>query len=830
MSDASSSTPKQKRLLDAGLTALKQGDYARAIADLEAVVRSVLEPVPAPLKARAQMGLVVAYAKVGDYAQAVPLCQYLCDHADAKVREWALKTQPSLIKQAAASTAAGSGTAPSESAASEAAVSNPNADPAAGPAAGQGTGVQNLTGFVPLETLPPRSRAVGQRMSAIAANTPSIQRSPDFAATATPPQAPEAAAARGSAGENAGGQGVPVVERLGVERLGVESPGTVPAYEPRWRQAGRVGRLPALGQLHLWPLWLVQGGTAISLFWLVQQLVFQPNNIFWRMAIAMPLLHMSYAFREPGWVEVLVGLGLLAVGSRWLLDVFLRQMYGLRPLSLKQLAVLSPETGRSLARFCSQRRIPIPALGLLPIAEPVILSYGVVPWVTRTVVSQGVLDRLADDEIATLYANEVGQISLGTVPLLSLVAVLMQLPYELYRRAADWGVGKTLPTSRIGAAAMSGLSYGVYALWRWVAVGAGRSRIYVGDRIAAELTGNPNGYTRALLKLAIGMAERLQQQGQTSDVLERFELLMPMGCRSATTLGSLYPRRPLEPLLAWDRLSPYRQSLTLNQAHPPTGDRLHQLDLYARRWQLESELDFGADIAGVNRRRQAGLTGSQWRSLLLQAAPFVGLAMGVAIAWGLSGLGTVAFRLRVPLLEWMMGDRSLGQALPLIGFSLGTFLRINAFFPDIVLPSQSGAAIADVDWTDWLCHPDRLPVANQPLRLTGKLLGRKGIANLLSQDLWLQTRYGLVQLHMLSAWGPLGNLFGQTGRLLELLHQEVVVTGWWRRGATPWIDLETVRSRSGKTYTSQHPIWSTALAALAALLGIYILFQGRGIF
>jgi hypothetical protein len=58
-----------KQSLEAGLTALKQRDYPKAIALLE----SVAETAAQPLSTRAQMGLVAAYKATGNLKGAIAL-------------------------------------------------------------------------------------------------------------------------------------------------------------------------------------------------------------------------------------------------------------------------------------------------------------------------------------------------------------------------------------------------------------------------------------------------------------------------------------------------------------------------------------------------------------------------------------------------------------------------------------------------------------------------------------------------------------------------------------------------------------------------------------
>ena len=75
--------------LEAGLAALKQGNYPTAIAHLETVCQT---QVSVPSQVKAQMGLVVAYERSGKISKAIALCQALVNSTNPQVREWATKT------------------------------------------------------------------------------------------------------------------------------------------------------------------------------------------------------------------------------------------------------------------------------------------------------------------------------------------------------------------------------------------------------------------------------------------------------------------------------------------------------------------------------------------------------------------------------------------------------------------------------------------------------------------------------------------------------------------------------------------------------------------
>jgi len=815
--------------LESGLAALKQGDYKTAIAKLDSISLSLAHP----LAPKAQMGLATAYARTEQPLRAAALCQTLRQSDNPQVSDWAKRTlislkarNPQLLDEFEALGAEADNVTATSSPAN---LASSDAD---------------LTGFTPFDpAAPPDFAAVNRDHSheleaslqqdlnaaePLNANQPAPLEDSSHV-PAQPKLHPENASIllEGTTpwtGRKPNSAAVPLEHTRSHVRKPVDRNTTQPTalepplYSATWRQAGRLKQGKSLGKVKLLRLLLLQAGTAVALFWMVQAIVYN-TALYYSIALTkIPFLNLPRELFHPPVVPILIFLGILFVASRWLLDGLLTVAYGLQPLSLSKLATYSPETAQSLQRFCRQQHIPLPALGILPTAAPVAFSYGCLPHVTRTVVSQGLLEQLADDEIATVYASEIGHISRWDVPLMSLITVLIQIPYTVYWLISDWGNRKQAAISRVSASILAAISYGVYALLRWMGLWLSRQRVYYSDRVAAELTGNPNGFTRALIKIAIGTAKDVQAQKQTSYLLEGFDLLTPLGQRMATTLGSVYPYARLESVLEWERTNPDRHWLASNNSHPPTGDRLNLLTLYARHWQLATELEWERSTSKLSTRQE--------RKLLLQGAPFFGLAFGFAIAYLLAALGWVGWRTNISQLSWMYGDHALLLGLPLVGFSIGTFMRINPLFPDVPVSNAKAVDTSD-SLVDLLKPIDRVPVEGQTVRLEGNFLGRAAIGNLLSQDLLLQTTTGTIRLHCLSTWGPIGNLLPQAVRPTDLLGQAVVVTGWFRHGATPWIDVDTIRTPGGRVSRSGHPVWSTILGTIAAAWGIYTLFLGR---
>lgn len=255
----------------------------------------------------------------------------------------------------------------------------------------------------------------------------------------------------------------------------------------------------------------------------------------------------------------------------------------------------------------------------------------------------------------------------------------------------------------------------------------------------------------------------------------------------------------------WDYLNPYRWWLVINNTHALIGDRLQRLLSIARDWHLETEL---------NLEKQQSLRVKR-QSFFIQIAPFLGIPIGSVFAIVIWLVWQRAYALKFLNLKWIYDNWSFITGCWLIGFSIGTLIRINYFFPDI----KSSTTQTDDRLPNLLSNPAALPSDSINVRLVGKLLGRRGTSNSLGQDFILQSSTASVRLHYLQ-W------LGQQQNPQNLIGRQITVTGWLRRGATPWIDLQTLQTHSGTTIYSPHPVWSTVLAVVTEAVGAYILLKG----
>lgn len=773
--------------LDAGLAALNQGNYSIAIAHLEGVRENELDET---LVSRASQELVTAYRQHGDIEKAIALCQDLAHDSNPKIRSWADRNLVDLESQPR---------------------STPNSifEPA----------LTDSTGFVAFNATPSKPQTPQTKTNSLK------QRFLNSTKRILPKSNPSSSKAK--------------VETSQLPTR-YSPPATQPSIftpRPRWRNSGRAQNWSPLKKIKLFRLWFVQLVSAIAFFvvlrLVVQVLLGTINNFLAILPFVEPI-PLFYRDATPG---VAIFLLLLLIASPWLIDALLKRFQDLQPLSINQLATTSPEAAEIIQRLCRQKKLALPKLGILPSDTPAILTYGNIPQTARIVVTEGLLQQLAEDEIATIYAGQLAHINYSDISLMSLFVLVLQIPYSIYWQVAQWGeqlpdlIQRRMPSSQkfftpifLGITGIiASLSYGIYWLLQLPLVWFSRARVYYSDRLAVETTGNPNGMTRALLKIALGISEDIQTYTTTSRLLESYDLLLPVGYRQALIFSSCSPATPFERVLNWDCSNLYRDWLNLSTSHPLLGERLAMLARYAKTWKLDTELDLPAPTPPIrnNSARFAKFVKGYKALPLLQSTILSGLLLGLILRGILWIVGQIGDRLNIWQLIWMHNARPFLDACILIGFSLSVFLLINRYFPDI----KPSTVQTEPHLGDLYTNPATLPPDSQPVQLSGKILGRRGIFNWLGQDLILQTSTGLIRLHFSSFLGPLGNILPLSTRPSALIDQQLTVTGWFRRGATPWIDLEMLRPATGKAIQAYYPIWITLLALVAAVWGAYQIWQ-----
>ncbi|MDJ0703209.1 MAG: M48 family metalloprotease [Leptolyngbyaceae cyanobacterium MO_188.B28] len=492
--------------------------------------------------------------------------------------------------------------------------------------------------------------------------------------------------------------------------------------------------------------------------------------------------------------------GIVFFLSPFLMDLTQRWLYGTRWISLQEIKHYSPEAAQVIQKVCAERKLKQPKLGLIDDQNPTAFTYGSLPDTARLVVSRGLFTYLDDDEVATVYAHELGHIVHWDFALMTLAATLVQITYLIYTFAQRMSRGGGNNKAKDAAGSVAIAAYVFYIVGTYLMLYLSRTREYFADHFAAETTANPNGLSRSLVKIAYGIVEEGKRSDEPSRLMEGTRALGIYDAKAASSTGTAY-RIAADPgkigrVFLWDLFNPWGWWMELNSTHPLTGKRVRALSTYAEQLGLEMEFDMGRIVGEGKKLSKKRLYGNFAFDLLLYCAEGIGLVLGCLIG------------LFIPMQMGFIPGA-------LIGLGGGILIKALVMYPDFNRAPRS-------DILTLMSDPYASPLRGQPVKLEGQLIGRGDAGYKFGSDLKLQDRSGMIFLRYASRFGPIGNFLFGMRQVKKLLGSNGGALGWFRRGVAPWMDLVQFTS-SGKVINSYHRFWSFLLSGLLIVLGLFLL-------
>jgi Zn-dependent protease with chaperone function/energy-converting hydrogenase Eha subunit C len=486
------------------------------------------------------------------------------------------------------------------------------------------------------------------------------------------------------------------------------------------------------------------------------------------------------------------------------MDLVQGWLYQTRWVSLDEVDRRSPETARVIRRVCAQRNLQIPRLGIIDDQNPTAFTYGSLPNSARLVVSEGLFTYLDDDEVATVYAHELGHIVHWDFALMTVASTLVQVAYLCYVAIRE--IANRIDDDRVEKSAwlLSLTAYVFYVIGTYLLLYLSRVREYFADHFAAEVTGNPNGLSRALVKIAYGIVTVAETTKQPSKLLQGTRALGISDAKSALSSGTAYQvansPEQVGKVFLWDMFNPWGTWMELSSTHPLTGKRVRALSTYAEQLGLDIEFDMGRVMAEGRRLDKKRLYRTFFTDLLLLNGEWIG-----AIVAGI--VGYFVFR-NDPLKAFI--------ALPLLAVGIIVLIKRTISYPQI-----NAAPTKDV--LTLMSDPYASPLRGQPAQLEGTIIGRGDAGYVFGSDLKVQDQTGMMYVLYSSRWGGLGNFLFGLGRVTGLIGMSVRVRGWFRRGIAPWLDLELIQTESNTKITSHPAFWMLVVGILAVAMGALLL-------
>lgn len=809
-------------LFQTGAEAVQQKRFTDAIPALEAFCRNSTSPTRELLQA--QMYLVQAYYKGGQPENAIALCQHLSTNAPPQVQAWATNLLATLTAPASASTPPAPSSIPPDPAPPSPPPVSPLSDAEAALLLTQGnralkTGkyadaVKHLEAYTQRGDrhhkdyaqaqmwLTKAYKGNDQKGEAIALcrelathEKPFVHLwakqflqslVPDEPLSEAEPSASSSPAASSSASASS--------SPASTSSSSPASSSSPSSSHPAFSKAGRAAKAGVT---------LAMKGTAASLALASGVTLSLLSGMILTLCMAILWMHDS---TNPGFwlmvaIAITIAFNLIAFFlSPLIMDLIQGWLYGTRWVQLSDIERQSPEAARVIRRVCQEKKLTTPRLGIINDQNPTAFTYGSLPNSARLVVSKGLFTYLDDDEVATVYAHELGHIVHWDFAVMTLAAMLVQITYLLYvyiDEVTDMlGDSDLARRFKGGGKSIAIAAYVFYVLGEYLMLYLSRTREYYADHFAAEITGNPNGLSRALVKIAYGILEEGNRNPTPSKMLQGTRALGIADPRSAAFTGTAY-RVASEPakvgrVFLWDMFNPWAGWMELNSTHPLTGKRVRALSTYAEQLGLEVEFDMASVVREGRTLSKKRLYGTFVLDIALYWADWLGLGLGLLIGAAVYSTGAASW--------------TVFLHLGLLGGGIGILFKTVVMYPDF-------NRAPNMDILTLMSDPYASPLRGRPVKLAGTIIGRGDTGNKFGSDLKLQDPTGLILLRYSSRFGPLGNLLFGWSQADSFVQRSVSVTGWFRRGIMPLVDLVRMDCPDKWTIHSYHRFWSLLLGA-----------------
>ncbi|MEB3311917.1 MAG: M48 family metalloprotease [Snowella sp.] len=482
--------------------------------------------------------------------------------------------------------------------------------------------------------------------------------------------------------------------------------------------------------------------------------------------------------------------GLFALLSSWLIDQLQARFYQTQPITLSDIQRYSPEAGDLLLRLCREYRLKLPRLGLIPDDRPIIFTYGLSVAQASIVVSQGLLKYLSDEEIAVMYAHEMGHIIHQDFRAMTVASGWGQWFYLAYlwcekgaQQDSRWRL-LTVPVSLV--------CYGLFQLNDFFNRYLSRTREYYADHFAVTQTGNPNALLYALMKIPVIRIQQDLQAEQAAPFFAGMQNFSSLGTQPSAIAEKafFFNAEKIEPSIYWDVFNPWSSVYELISSHPLNGKRFQVLTHYAEQLDLRT-------FFNIAQLRQLATKRKRWVAYLRF---FWELNLLFLPLWGI---------FTVFLLTKMTSTRSLPQAMSLILLGLGLGLLLQTLLLTFSYQRPSNKSIQSLFYTDGTS-----PIWNHRVNWEGELQALRYKSGW-GTWLYFQDQKAIIAVKATFLGKAWQKLFTMNPAEKMLLSQSLKVSGSFRRNFAPYLTLKQIEI--GTMAVKCYPLlwrWGIAIALL----------------
>ncbi len=443
---------------------------------------------------------------------------------------------------------------------------------------------------------------------------------------------------------------------------------------------------------------------------------------------------------------------------------------------------LQPEVWKFIEDTCQKFNIRTPGIGIIKDGNPNAFTYGYYSGYAKLVLTQGLIEKLSQEELEAVIAHELGHIKHNDFAVMMLVSLIPMIMYQVYTWTKN--SDKSKPAYWVGIGA-----YAAYIFSQFFALSFSRIREYYADSFSKETLENGSPLKNALIKIAYGYTAMEEKKGKRVAAIGIANSIQNEGF-VLTHYKVLNSGDLEEKLIAWDMKNIWGRWYELNSTHPLTAKRIMALE-------GKSPAEYALSTSAVLK-------------FLLEAA--IGL-----LPWISAGIIFFANRSRIIEDGLYSTVISIAKYEPFYLLLLGASLLIKFYY-------SYSKDYQKYKLEELLSIESASPVKGVPAVVEGKVIGKGIPGYFFSEDLVIDDGTAIMLIDYRQPHRIFEIIFS-LGRAEELKGKDVKIIGWYKRGHRPYFQCRHIIA-DGKKLISFNYILNELFgyALIATGIIMYLMF------
>ncbi len=410
---------------------------------------------------------------------------------------------------------------------------------------------------------------------------------------------------------------------------------------------------------------------------------------------------------------------------------------------------ISSGTWQLIMDTCKKAGVKMPRIGVIKDGNPNAFVYGYYKNFAWLVLTQGLIEKLTEEELEAVIAHELGHIKHNDFVIMMLVSLIPMVMYQIY----TWtrGNNKSNPAYWVGVGA-----YAAYILGELFSLSFSRIREYYADSFSKKLLENGEPLKNALIKIAYGYTSMEDKTGRKVATIGIANHIQNEGF-VLTHYKSIGDGDLEEKLISWDMKTVWGRWYELSSTHPLTAKRILALG--------------GKSFSEYSISAEAVL------KFLMEAA------IGV-LPWISAGAIYLLNRTRFIDDGFFKTIINIAKQQPLFSLLLGAAVLIKFYY-------SYGKDYKEYTLEELLSNEAASPIKGIPAVIEGKIIGKGIPGYFFSEDLIIDDGSSIMLIDYRQPLRILEIIFS-LDTALELKDKDVRVEGWYVRGNRPYFQCRHI--------------------------------------